>query len=182
MLEVEVYRLKPGDLLVSEASGSASEVGNTAIWNDALENCCFQNTLLRVRTKGPVPEYLKTVLQYSALSGAFGRAAPGVGIHHLGAARLSAWPIPVPPLDEQLRIVAEIEQHLSVIGAMRDAIEAATKRSTAIRRSILERAFRGELVPQDPTDEPASALLERIAAERAQVEPARSPRRVHSRR
>jgi type I restriction enzyme S subunit len=77
-------------------------------------------------------------------------------------------------------MVAEVEQQLSVIDAMRDAIDSAQKRSTALRRSILERAFRGELVPQDPTDEPASALLERIAAERAQMRPAPSPRRVRS--
>ncbi len=50
---------------------------------------------------------------------------------------------------------------------MHDAIELRLRRSAALRRSILERAFRGELVPQDPTDEPASALLERIAAERS---------------
>ena len=76
-------------------------------------------------------------------------------------------PIPLPPLDEQRRIVAEVEQRLSVIDEMRAAIESAQRRSAALRRSILERAFRGELVPQDPSDEPASVLLERIRAERA---------------
>ena len=71
-----------------------------------------------------------------------------------------------PPLEEQQRIVAEVEERLSVIDALRDAIEAAKRRSAALRRSILERAFRGDLVPQDPTDEPAQALLERIRAAR----------------
>ena len=75
-------------------------------------------------------------------------------------------PIPVPPLADQRRIVAEVERRLSLVDALAAATTAALKRSTALRRSILERAFTGQLVPQDPRDEPASALLERIKVER----------------
>ena len=60
-----------------------------------------------------------------------------------------------------------MEEQLSAIDALRAAIERAQRRSGSLRRAVLERAFRGELVPQDPSDEPASALLERIRAERA---------------
>jgi type I restriction enzyme S subunit len=74
--------------------------------------------------------------------------------------------IPLPPLEEQKRIVAEVEERLSRIDAMRASIERAQRRSTALRRAVLERAFRGELVPQDPSDEPAEALLARIRATR----------------
>ena len=77
---------------------------------------------------------------------------------------LNQIPIPVPPLEEQRRIVAEVEEKLSVIDAMRASIANAQRRSTALRAAILERAFRGELVPQDPADEPAEALLARIRA------------------
>ena len=164
--EVSTYRLEPGDLLVAEASGSQSEVGKTVIWKGQIEDCCFQNTLLRVRSRGPLPEFLAVILQYSALSGAFGRASPGVGIHHLGAARLTPWPIPVPPLEEQRRIVARVEEQLAAVDALRAAIERAQRRSATLRRAVLERAFRGELVPQDPSDEPAATLLTRIRAER----------------
>jgi len=62
--------------------------------------------------------------------------------------------------------VAEIEERLGAIDALRAAIERAQRRGAALRRSVLERAFRGELVPQDPSDEPASALLDRIRVER----------------
>ncbi len=75
-------------------------------------------------------------------------------------------PIPVPPLEEQRRIVQEVEERLSRIDAMRASIERAQRRSQTLRAAILERAFRGELVPQDPSDEPAEALLARIRAER----------------
>jgi type I restriction enzyme S subunit len=70
------------------------------------------------------------------------------------------------PLPDQHRIVAEVERRLSLTGALAAATAAALKRSAALRRQVLERAFTGKLAPQDPADEPASALLERIKAER----------------
>jgi type I restriction enzyme S subunit len=76
-------------------------------------------------------------------------------------------PFPVPPLAEQQRIVAEVERHLSVIQAAENIVAANLKRSERLRQSILKQAFSGKLVPQDPADEPASVLLERIRADRA---------------
>ena len=64
------------------------------------------------------------------------------------------------------RIVARIEEQLSSVDALRAAIERAQRRSASLRRAVLERAFRGELVPQDPSDEPAEHLLARIRADR----------------
>ena len=64
------------------------------------------------------------------------------------------------------RIVARIEEQLSSVDALRAAIERAQRRSAFLRRAVLERAFRGELVPQDPSDEPAEHLLARIRADR----------------
>jgi len=75
--------------------------------------------------------------------------------------------IPLPPLDEQRQIVERLEEQLSAIDALRAAIERARRRSASLRRAVLDRAFRGELVPQDPADEPAETLLARIRAERA---------------
>jgi len=71
-----------------------------------------------------------------------------------------------PTLPDQRRIVAEVERRLSLVDALAAATTAALKRSAALRRSILERAFTGKLVPQDPRDESASTLLERIRAQR----------------
>jgi type I restriction enzyme S subunit len=76
-----------------------------------------------------------------------------------------------PPLDEQRRIVARVEEQLSAVEALRAAIERAQRRSASLRRAVLERAFRGELVPQDPADEPADLLLARIRTERDQATP-----------
>ena len=75
--------------------------------------------------------------------------------------------IPIPLLAEQRRIVAEVERRLSVIQQADATVDASLKRAERLRQSILKQAFSGQLVPQDPNDEPASVLLERIRAERA---------------
>ena len=72
----------------------------------------------------------------------------------------------MPPFSEQQRIVAAIEEHFSRLDAAGDAITAAQARIEASRRSVLAEAFAGRLAPQDPNDETASALLDRIAAHR----------------
>ena len=74
--------------------------------------------------------------------------------------------VPVPPVGEQRRIVAEVERQLSFIEACERAVNSGLTRSAALRRSVLKVAFEGRLVPQDPSDEPASVLLERIREER----------------
>ena len=94
-------------------------------------------------------------------------AGQGGAQPNISQAILKRVQVPVPPLEEQRRIVQEVEERLSRIDAMRASIERAQRRSSTLRAAILERAFRGELVPQDPTDEPAEALLARIRADRA---------------
>ena len=182
--EYETYRLRSGDILLAEASGSADEVGKPAVWAGEIDGCCFQNTLIRVRVCPDVVPYLHCHLLSDARSGALGRAARGVGIHHLGAQRAESWMVALPPLAEQRRIVAEVERRLSVIQRTEAAVEANLTRAERLRQSILKQAFSGKLVPQDPSDEPASVLLERIRAERdaaqAAAKSSRKPRRHRS--
>ncbi|HUQ63858.1 MAG TPA: hypothetical protein VM121_08895 [Acidimicrobiales bacterium] len=79
---------------------------------------------------------------------------------------LKSFPVPVLPVDEQKKRVDQVERQVTVLDALATAIEHALVRSDHLRRGVLEQAFAGQLVPQDPNDEPASALLARIAAER----------------
>lgn len=79
---------------------------------------------------------------------------------NLGLVRKIA--VNLPPLVEQIRIVAEVERRLSLIDDLESAIVANLKRADRLRQSILKRAFEGKLVPQDPADEPAEAMLARL--------------------
>ena len=79
----------------------------------------------------------------------------------------------LPPLAEQVQIVTELEHHLSVADETEAVLEAELIRAERLRQSILKHAFSGKLVPQDPNDEPASVLLEKIQDEKEQQQPKR---------
>lgn len=86
--------------------------------------------------------------------------------------------LPIPPLPEQQEIVRLLDEQFEAIERNERELDAALKRSEALRQSILKRAFSGRLVPQDPADEPASTLLSRLRTERATTSsPARSSKR-----
>ncbi len=86
------------------------------------------------------------------------------GQPNINLAFLQPYPIPLPSLTEQECIVAEVEQRLSVVDQLEQDITVALQQAEALRQSILKKAFAGQLVPQDPQDEPASVLLSRIQA------------------
>ncbi|MEV8595094.1 restriction endonuclease subunit S [Streptomyces sp. NPDC052012] len=179
--EVAVYGLKEGDIVLSEASGSASEVGKPAIWNGEIADCCFQNTLIRVRSYGVDPYFLLHFLRGEAKRGAFVEHSRGVGIHHIGVARLAAWEVPVPPLEEQRRIVAATESQIAVVERAEAAIQSALDRASALRRSLFSVAFNGQLVSQDPDDEPVEELLARIKVASEAAAKAKNTRRRSAR-
>jgi type I restriction enzyme S subunit len=80
-------------------------------------------------------------------------------------------PVPLAPLPEQERIVAEAESRLSVVEELDATVEASLKRAARLRQAILKQAFEGKLVPQDASDEPASELLTRIRTDRPRSAP-----------
>jgi type I restriction enzyme S subunit len=168
--EIEKFSLQLGDVLVCEGG----EVGRTAIWRGGIEGCCYQKALHRIRVGDQLlPEYLIHVMRWLAYRNAFDPYVTGSTIKHLPQEDLRLISIPAPTIAEQLRIVADVEERLSALTGVLDAVQRANRRSAALRRLILERAFCGELVPQDRADEPAAALLERISANRMPVAPKR---------
>jgi type I restriction enzyme, S subunit len=158
--ESKVYELKPGDILLGEASGSPAEVGKPGQYKGEIAGCCFQNTLLRVRVPKELDsDFYELFFRKEALTGRFAAGSRGVGIHHLGAAALTNWTVPLPPRAEQERIVTAIEEAFSKLDAGEAALRATRQRLKRLRESVLAAAVTGRLVPPDPTDEPASKLL-----------------------
>jgi type I restriction enzyme S subunit len=114
-------------------------------------------------------EYLNCALNAEPTRSRTAEIVHGVGRPRLNLDEIKRLSVPLPPPNEQHRIVAEVERRLSVIDELEATVEANLKRAERLRQSILKRAFEGKLVPQDPNDEPASVLLERIRAERSQA-------------
>jgi type I restriction enzyme S subunit len=119
----------------------------------------------------PEPRLAVTAFLNCALNAEPTRARTTAIVHGVGRPRLNlgeikAIALPLPPLAEQHRIVAEVERRLSVIDELDTVVDANLKRAERLRQAILKRAFEGTLVPQDPNDEPASVLLEWIRGER----------------
>ena len=146
------------------------EVGRSAIW-DSEEPMYYQNALHRVRfycDNNPF-YFIKVFEVYKALK-ILDEYSKGVTIKHLVQTALNFLYLPLPPLAEQARIVAEIEKYEPLIAEYDKLEQQATKLDDEIydnlKKSILQYAIQGKLVPQDPNDEPASVLLERIRAEK----------------
>jgi restriction endonuclease S subunit len=165
--EQATFGLRAGDIVLAEASGSASQVGRAAVWREELPLCCIQNTIIRFRPHAALPEYALTVFRHYAASGVFSRTARGVGILHLGGARFSQLPFPLPPLPEQRRIASEVEARIQQLRlaerSLRSALESTNQQDVA----ILAAAVCGELVKphgDSGTKTPESWSSERIDA------------------
>lgn len=166
--EEEAYRLRRDDILLNEGQ-SLELIGRPAIYRDELPGACFTNTLVRFRaTESLRPTFALMVFLNYMHSGKFRRIASiTTNIAHLGAGRFAELEFPVPPLAEQDAIVEHFSAVQKSIADQIDAVRLGQKQAAAQRQNILRAAFAGQLVPQDPADEPASALLARIRAERA---------------
>jgi type I restriction enzyme S subunit len=143
--EVAVYRLREGDLLLSEASGSAKEVGKPAVWRSQLVgDVCFQNTLIRVRPEAGInSDFLYYRLLHEAMRGGFVASSRGVGIHHLGSAKLAAFSFDLPSTEEQQHIAETIRVQLAQVSAALNNLNALERHMQAARRSIIQRVCLG---------------------------------------
>jgi type I restriction enzyme S subunit len=165
----EKYRLVPGDILVSEGQ-SPELVGQSAIFREGPKDFCFQKTLHRFRplAAGPSAEYAQVVFRAWVRTGVFmRRASITTNIAHLTLEKFKGSPFALPPLMEQVRIVADVGRRLSVLDALDATLAANLARCARLRQSILKRAFEGKLVetPLPGTD----SGQDRTGAARAKV-------------
>jgi len=180
--EFEKTRLLPGDLLVVEGNGSLEQIGRVAIWNDEIENCSHQNHIIRARPSEMVESRyaLFWLLSPAGREAIETVASSSSGLHTLSITKVGGLPIPVCTKPEQVAIVRLIENALGWIERLGSETSGARKLIDHLDQAILAKAFRGELVLQDPNDEPASSLLERIRADREAV-PVKAAPRPHRR-
>ena len=167
--ELAKTRLRKGDLLIVEGNGSIDQIGRVALWNDEISGCSHQNHIIRGRPGSALlPEYaLNWLLSPEGRRAIEAVASSSSGLHTLSISKVEGLPIPICSLDEQREIVRKIKAAMSWIRRLASETTNARKLIDHLDQAILARAFRGELVPQDSNDEPASVLLERIKADRA---------------
>jgi type I restriction enzyme S subunit len=177
--EWERYRLRDGDVLLNEGQ-SPELLGRPAIYRGDPPDVAFTNSLIRFQANDGVdPEWALLVFRSHMHNRRFMQESQiTTNIAHLAAGRFKTVEFPLPPLEEQQRRVAEARLSLEASAHLEAGAVTATKRATALRRSMLSAAFSGRLVPQDPEDEPTSVLLRRIRAERAAARPAKRSRKA----
>ena len=167
--ELPKYLLRPGDLLICEGG----DVGRSAVW-ESTQEMYYQNALHRVRFYGGInPHYFQLLLECYKGNQILDAYSKGMTIKHLVQTALNTIVFPLPPLSEQTRIVDAVNRLLPYLHSYDKAEQKLTALNTgfpeALKKSILQEAVQGKLVPQDPSDEPAEALLERIRAEKQRL-------------
>jgi type I restriction enzyme S subunit len=161
--EIEKCTVKKGDLLVCEGG----DIGRAAIWQFENE-IRIQNHLHRLRPYDRI--YTKFYYYIMYLYKANGRInGNGIGLQGLSSNALHNIIVPVPPVEEQKRIVDSIDSVLSLIEQIESHKQNLSSQIDNIKSKILDLAIRGKLVPQDMNDEPVSILLERIRAEKEEL-------------
>lgn len=165
--DIEKYILVKNDLLFNRTN-SAEWVGKTAIYRGNIP-AIYAGYLIRIRTFID-SEYLNVVMN-SDYEKAYCNLVKtdGVNQSNINAQKLGNFLVPIPPLDEQHRIssnIIEIFPRISIIQEEKDCIATLIQKT---KSKILDLAIRGQLVPQNPDDEPASVLLERVRAEKEEL-------------
>lgn len=157
-------RVAPGDILLS----IVGSIGRAAIVREGRPaNIARAVARLSADRSRISPEWLFLWLTSPRVQWWLLSSSKEVARKTLNLKELSELPVPVPPKDVQDAIVRRAEQIFTLTDHLETKVSAAQKRIDALTPSLLAKAFRGELVPQDPNDEPASVLLERIRAQRA---------------
>lgn len=167
--ELDRVLLQSGDLLVVEGNGSIDQIGRVALWDGSIDGCVHQNHLIKLRCTSELRSWYILIWCMSPLGRSYIRrvASSTAGLHTLSISKIQALPVPIPNAGELETIKDRFEQMDSLLAKQRLTIIHELRRNVALKQAVLRAAFSGDLVTQDRSDEPAQAILERIAAERS---------------
>ena len=166
--EIEAFSLKEDDLLLIRSNGSLDLVGKSALVTKRDEEYLYAGYLIRLRPLKDLvnSKFILYVLSSSNVRGQIeSKAKSTSGVNNINSGELKSLIIPFTSLEEQTLIVQEIENRLSVCDKVSDAITVNLHKIEVLRHSILKKAFEGKLVEQDPNDENAAILIERLKEE-----------------
>lgn len=163
---IEQLRLQPGDVLFNEG-GDIDKLGRGWLWQGELPLCIHQNHVFRARLYATGP-WNKVISWFGNVLGKrlfMDMGKQTTNLASLSLSKLKSVPIPIMSWEEAAEMVSRVEDALSVIDRCIEDLAVQQRGSASLRQAVLKAAFAGQLVPQDPRDEPASALLARLAAQ-----------------
>jgi type I restriction enzyme S subunit len=168
--------LRQGDILLVRSNGSIDLVGRVAVVPSGFERYSFAGYLIRLRPdlERVIPSYLALVMSGPTVRAHVEITARSTsGVNNLNSEEVRAIAIPLPQLAEQMEIVRLVDEFFALADNLHRQYGNAIAQVERLTPSVLGKAFRGELVPQDPNDEPATEMLEGI---RGLSESAKQPR------
>jgi type I restriction enzyme, S subunit len=173
--ELRSHSVRAGDVLVTKMGDPP---GETAVYPEDQPDGIITADCIKISLSGEFDSnFVALALEAPEARREVLGVTKGVAQKKVSLARFKQVTVPAPSLENQRQVVAELQRIFSALEAQEAMVDRAEKRAAALRRSILAGAFRGELVPQDPEDEPASVLIESVAAARvATPTPERTPK------
>ena len=183
-LKVQDLWVESDDIFI-QRSNTPELVGTARRYRGENGRAIFPDLLIRIRiTSSALPAFVELALQSVRCHGYFRHKSQGISGSmpkiDQDVVRLAA--IPLPPLPEQEAIIEAVEDRLTVINHVEAEIDNQLLKADSLRQSILRRAFSGQLVAQDSSDEPASVLLDRIRAEREKNVKNKIPKKKNKRK
>lgn len=162
--KLEKLLLQPGDVLFNEG-GDLDKLGRGWVWEGQIERCTFQNHVFRARlhNSNNQPKFISWWGNTRGLDYFIRWGKQTTNLASINKTMLEALPISLPSPEEQIEIVRRVDALLKLADSLETCHAAASVQAQRLMPLTLAKAFRGELVPQNPQDEPASVLLQRIA-------------------
>jgi predicted ATPase len=163
------HRVEPGDLLITKMGDPP---GDVAVFPPDQPISIITADCIRIKTDPKIVDIklLSLFIESSLVKSLVKEMTAGVAQQKISLHKFRAMPLPIPPLDEQQEILRRVESLFASADRLKERYRNAYSYLEQLVPALLDKAFRGELVPQDPNDEPASVLLERIQLERNRME------------